>query len=113
MMAAPNSHPSTQPPGHPSHPPPKGSDPFHDNDDGGSEASYTSENSDIELRHLPESDNVAPLFGRRGRIAPGSTVGLDAAELIYLAGDTSQVLPVYVTIHRYEPGWDGRRKNMR
>lgn len=98
-MAAPNSHPSTQPPGDPSHPVPLDSDPFHD-DGGASEASYTSENSDIELQHHSESNNVAPLFGRRGRIAPGSQVGLDAAELIYLAGE--QVLPVYVTIHRYE-----------
>ncbi|KAK1775235.1 hypothetical protein QBC45DRAFT_422854 [Copromyces sp. CBS 386.78] len=99
MMAAPSSHPISQPPGDPSHHVPLDSDPFHD-DGGASEASYTTENSDIELRHQPESDNVAPLFGRRGRIAPGSQVGLDAAELIYLAGDTSQVLPVYVTIHR-------------
>ena len=113
MMAAPDSHPSTQPPGDPSHPVPSGSDPFNDKDGDDSEASYTSENSDIELRHQPESDNVAPLFGRRGRIAPGSTVGLDAAELIYLADDTSQVLPVYVTIHRYEQvGMEDGSKNM-
>lgn len=100
-MAVSNSHPSTQPPDDPSHPAPLESDLFHD-DGGASEASYTSENSDIELQHQSGSNNVAPLFGRRGRIAPGSQVGLDAAELIYLAGDASQVLPVYVTIHRYE-----------
>lgn len=99
------SHPSTQSPGDPSPPAPLASNPFHDNDGGASEASHTSDNSDIELQHQSATDNVAPLFGRRGRTAPGSQVGLDAAELIYLAGDTSQVLPVYVTIHRYGYPW--------
>ena len=103
-MAVPDSHPRAQPPpGDPPRSAPLDPDPFHD-DSGDSEASYTSENSDIELQRRSGSNNVAPLFGRRGRIAPGSQVGLDAAELIYLADETSQVLPVYVTIHRYESG---------